>query len=213
MELTHEKIERRVINFGRAVQFWATPRRLAVVACLILVCWLMRYGWRDGLRQLRENRVSDDGITFDASDLPEASEEARPILTHIHFVPRGIAVTATIYDNVAGRALTERLLVGPITLELENYNDLERVGWLDQELPQENETLHVQAGDIALFAGNQLGVYYDENSWSMTPLGKIDNVAPSVVGLMFSRDSDEPIELVMSLMTQEELDNLVVAKI
>ncbi|MDE7247687.1 MAG: hypothetical protein K2N43_07345, partial [Lachnospiraceae bacterium] len=32
------------------------------------------------------------------------------------------------------------------------------------------------AGDIILYQGRTLTIYYDTNSWSLTPIGKIDDV-------------------------------------
>ncbi len=43
-------------------------------------------------------------------------------------------------------------------------------------MPQNNEQMHPDAGDIILYQGKQFVIYYDANSWSLTPLGKISGM-------------------------------------
>ena len=47
---------------------------------------------------------------------------------------------------------------------------------MGQSLPTNNEQINTQAGDIILYQGNQIVIYYDTNSWNFTRLGKINGV-------------------------------------
>ena len=154
--------------------------------------------------------MNTDGIIFDASELPEATTEAvaaRPVLTHIGINVRDIMdVTATIYDNAAGRALVEHLRAeGPLALEVENYNQMERFGQLPWRLPEENETLHTAPGDITLYQGNQLAFYYAANSWSLTPIGQLDNIGVAMVPKILLSERDDVVTLTLRLLEPEEL--------
>lgn len=56
------------------------------------------------------------------------------------------------------------------------YGNFEKVGPLPFELPRNDETITTEPGDIILYQGNQITIYYDENTWNFTRLAKIDNV-------------------------------------
>ncbi len=84
--------------------------------------------------------------------------------------------TATLADNSSVEALKELMGDDPLTLEMHDYANMEKGADLGVTLPQNNEPMHTQAGDIILYQGRTLVIYYDTNSWSLTPIGKIDNV-------------------------------------
>ncbi len=53
---------------------------------------------------------------------------------------------------------------------------MEKVGDLGVTLPRNDENITTSAGDLILYQGNQFVIYYDTNHWSLTRLGKIDNI-------------------------------------
>ena len=59
---------------------------------------------------------------------------------------------------------------------VEYYGNFEKVGPLGQSLPTNNQQITTEAGDIILYQGNQITIYYDRNSWNFTRLGKINGV-------------------------------------
>ena len=59
---------------------------------------------------------------------------------------------------------------------MSDYAGMEKGADLGITLPQNNEQMNTQAGDIILYQGRTFVIYYDTNSWSLTPIGKIDNV-------------------------------------
>ncbi len=56
------------------------------------------------------------------------------------------------------------------------YGSFEKVGALGTELPTNDEQITTEPGDVILYQGNQITVYYDTNSWSFTRLGKVQGV-------------------------------------
>ncbi len=84
--------------------------------------------------------------------------------------------TATLADNSSVDALKELMADGPLTLNMSDYANMEKGADLGVMLPQNNEQMNAQAGDIILYQGRTFVIYYDTNSWSLTPIGKIDNV-------------------------------------
>ncbi len=89
---------------------------------------------------------------------------------------KDMSFTATLEDNSSVEALRELMADGPITLNMSDYANMEKGADLGVTLPQNNEQMNTKAGDIILYQGKTLVIYYDTNSWSLTPIGKIDNV-------------------------------------
>ena len=84
--------------------------------------------------------------------------------------------TATLAENSSVDALKELMADGPLTLNMSDYANMEKGADLGVTLPQNNEQMNTQTGDIILYQGRTFVIYYDTNSWSLTPIGKIDNV-------------------------------------
>lgn len=84
--------------------------------------------------------------------------------------------TATFADNSSVEAF-KKLLAKPLTLTMHDYANMEKSADLGTALPENNRHLDVKAGDIVLYQGKTLVIYYDDNSWNLTPIAKIDNVS------------------------------------
>ena len=84
--------------------------------------------------------------------------------------------TATLEDNKAADTLVEMMQEDPVTVQMSDYGGFEKVGDLGTELPTSNRQTTTQAGDIVLYQGNQIVIFYGSNSWSYTRLGRIDDL-------------------------------------
>ena len=82
-------------------------------------------------------------------------------------------LTATLVDNSSATAFYELLKKGPVTIKMTDYGNFEKVGPLGTKLPRNDTQITTQAGDIILYQGNQITIYYDTNSWNFTRLGKV----------------------------------------
>ncbi|MBM6660377.1 cyclophilin-like fold protein [Marseilla massiliensis] len=87
----------------------------------------------------------------------------------------GHTMTATMHGNGATEALRQRLDDGGLTLRLSDYGDFEKVGALGFTLPRSDRQTTTQPGDIVLYQGNQIVIFYGSNTWGYTRLGHIDN--------------------------------------
>ena len=79
-------------------------------------------------------------------------------------------------DNSATRELKERLKNEDIIIEAHEYGGFEKVGNLGFSLPREDKSITTSAGDIVLYQGNQISLFYNSNSWSYTKLGRIIDI-------------------------------------
>ena len=85
-------------------------------------------------------------------------------------------LTATLADNSSATAFYELLKKGPLSVDMHDYGSFEKVGSLGTSLPRNDTQITTTAGDIILYQGNQITIYYDTNSWNFTRLGKVDEV-------------------------------------
>ena len=84
--------------------------------------------------------------------------------------------TATLEQNQAVNEFVEMMREGPVTIEMSDYAGFEKVGPLGKELTTDNHQTTTTEGDIVLYNGNQIVIFYGSNSWSYTRIGKIDDL-------------------------------------
>ena len=101
------------------------------------------------------------------------------------------AVSVEWVDNASVKALQERL---PITVKMSMYGGFEQVGSLGQSLPRNDKRITTNAGDIMLYSGNQIVIFYGSNTWAYTKLGRITNKTPSQLAEILSQ-SDATITI------------------
>ena len=105
---------------------------------------------------------------------------------------------ATLADNPATQALVEKLQDGPLTLTLNASGGFEIWGPLGFSLPTRNQQITAQPGDIVLYNGSNICLFYGSNAWSYTPLGKIDGLSESELR-SFLKAGESNIRVTLSL--------------
>ena len=107
------------------------------------------------------------------------------------------AVTIAWEDNESVTALVELLREQPMSIQMSMYGGFEQVGSFGTSLPRDDEQTTTQAGDIVLYSGNQMVVFYGSNSWAYTRLGRItDKSAEELKEMLGSGDVTITLELV-----------------
>ena len=76
-------------------------------------------------------------------------------------------------DNESVRALQELCRENPLTVPMSMYGGFEQGGPIGQSLPREDKQTTTRSGDIVLYSGDQIVVFYGSNSWAYTRLGRI----------------------------------------
>ncbi len=105
-------------------------------------------------------------------------------------------VTVEWEDNESVQALSELLREQPLSIQMSMYGGFEQVGPFGTDLPGNDEQTTTQAGDIVLYAGSQMVVFYGSNSWAYTRLGRItDKSAEDLEKLLGSGDVTITLEL------------------
>lgn len=113
---------------------------------------------------------SDDEI----GDNQEYNEEAPNNFMNLKIGER--LFTATLVDNSTTEALRDLLSEGPITIDMDDYGNMEKVGSLGTDLPRNDEPITTEPGDLILYQGNAFVIYYAPNSWDFTRIGKMNDV-------------------------------------
>lgn len=106
----------------------------------------------------------------------EETNEREQIAMKMNVQVGAYAFTATLEDNDAVRELLEMMQAGPVTINMSDYSGFEKVGPLDRSLTTSNSQTTTTAGDIVLYNGNNIVMFYGSNSWSYTRIGKIDDL-------------------------------------
>lgn len=111
------------------------------------------------------------------STISPESKEDTTVDTHTFYLTvEGVTFPATFADNQGAEALADLLTDGPLTLSLEDYGGFEKVGSLGQSLPTSNTHMSTQSGDIVLYQGKQIVLFYGSNAWSYTRLGQVTDL-------------------------------------
>ena len=79
-------------------------------------------------------------------------------------------------SNKATKALLKKLKKGAIKIHAHDYGDFEKVGDLGFSLPASDKYITTSVGDVVLYNGDEISLFYDSNSWEYTKLGKVQNV-------------------------------------
>lgn len=101
-------------------------------------------------------------------------------------------------DNDATRALVQKL---PVTVTLNSSGGFEIWGPLGFSLPASNQQMTAQPGDVVLYNGSNICLFYGSNSWSYTPLGKIEGISESELRT-FLKAGESNVSVTLSLSSE-----------
>ena len=83
----------------------------------------------------------------------------------------GKEMPVTWEDNASVNELKE---ICPLEVNMSMYGGFEQVGSIGQSISRDDKQITTEFGDIVLYSGNQIVVFYGSNSWAYTKLGHID---------------------------------------
>lgn len=122
--------------------------------------------WLQGRRF--DANVSDDSLLSWINETGGATMDKT-----LQLVIEDTEVSVAWEENASVEALAEMVKTEPLTVQLSMYGGFEQVGPLGTSLPRNDVQTTTQAGDIVLYSGNQIVVFYGANSWVYTRLGRI----------------------------------------
>ncbi len=161
-------------------------RYIAVILTLLLPLALVACG-NDARHEESNSTVQNvETLHTDSASEPDTEPEQEPqvggmeereedaVETDQIYIQVGESTLAAVLeDNESVEALKELLADGPMTISASNYGGFEKVCSLGTKLPRNDSQTTTYAGDICLYNGNQIVIFYGSNSWSYTRLGKV----------------------------------------
>ena len=117
----------------------------------------------------------DEELNVTIKSLKAQAGVSSPIPTLV-IACNGKMLYASLDDNGSAKAFAEKLSAGVIEVHMHDYGSFEKVGTLPWSLDRNDATITTAPGDVILYNGNQITIYYDRNNWNLTRLGRIGNV-------------------------------------
>ena len=103
----------------------------------------------------------------------ETTAEVHETMLQMKIGETKVKVHWEINDSVS--ALKELCKDKPLTIQMSMYGGFEQVGPIGTRLPSDDVQTRTSAGDIVLYSGSQIVVFYGSNSWAYTRLGHIED--------------------------------------
>lgn len=122
------------------------------------------------------NRSGKDGLIKNwlSSFCNQSSDNQSTMPEHIKISVGGKTIPIAIEDNNATMELVKVLRKAPVSYEANDYGGFEKVGNLGFSLPASDTQITTGPGDVILYSGNQIVLFYGTNSWSYTRIGKME---------------------------------------
>lgn len=105
----------------------------------------------------------------------ETEPEEPSMQKEFYITAGGQTFAARFENNSSADALRQLLSQEDLTVDMSDYGNFEKVGSLGQSLPTNDQSITTQPGDVILYQGRSITIYYGTNTWSFTRLGKIEN--------------------------------------
>ena len=137
-----------------------------IIAVLVLVLALLTSC--SGTDETQQSQSPDTGMKTESV---EENNEMKPITMTIN----DEKVEVAWEDNESVKALADLASDSPLTIDASMYGGFEQVGSIGTDLPSSDINITTEPGDIMLYTGSNIVVFYGSNSWSYTRLGHIEN--------------------------------------
>lgn len=116
------------------------------------------------------------------------NEGSEPTEQNLSLFVNGTQLTVSWEDNESVQALSDLLIDGDITIEMDGYGGFEQVGGLPQSITRNDIQITTNAGDIVLYSGNSIVLFYGSNTWAYTKLGHIEGLSADELEELLSTD-------------------------
>ena len=139
---------------------------------------------------------SETAVETDTEAEAETETETEEHEMTLQMTIGGTAVNVKWEENESVEALKALCRDGSLTIQMSMYGGFEQVGRIGRSLPRADVQTTTEAGDIVLYSGNQLVIFYGSNAWAYTRLGHVtDKTAQEMAELLGRGDVTVTIEL------------------
>lgn len=174
-----------------------TMKKFCILLCLMAVSFSMAACGNNGMqaqmpagqaetpteerRSLSEVSEESENEIIQSGDMDAAETDTQNGMEEGTIMNMNVQIgdavfSATLEENEAVTAFVEMMRENSVVIQMSDYSGFEKVGPLGTSLPVNNSQTTTHAGDIVLYNGNQIVIFYGSNSWSYTRLGHIDDL-------------------------------------
>ncbi len=100
-------------------------------------------------------------------------EESNHMIESMKIKVNNQVLTVQLEQNDTTQALIEKLKEEDIPVHAREYGNFEKVGSLGFSLPTNDTNIKTKPGDVMLYQGNQITIFYGTNTWDYTKIGEI----------------------------------------
>ena len=163
-----------------------------ILGTLLVACFLTGCGSHTAVPTVEAQETSAPTAEptvqqFESESLAEATpvleaeqaeiiEETKPVMK---LKINDTVVEVLWEDNESVEALFNFVSAEPLTIRMSMYGGFEQVGSIGTSLPRNDVQTTTSAGDIVLYSGSQIVIFYGSNSWAYTRLGRIQGLSAS----------------------------------
>jgi len=123
-----------------------------------------------------ESHENTEPSSMAVTEQSEQSKEEEPMKqTQFYITVAETTFTVNFADEVAADSFRDLLGKGDLTINMSDYGGFEKVGSIGQSLARKDTQISTTTGDVMLYQGNQVVIFYGNNSWSYSRLGKIED--------------------------------------
>ena len=153
---------------------------LIILVITILVIWNNKQNtnsketdtskWHNNTKDLK----NEQSVIEKGNDIKTINEDE---IDMIQIKVNNRLLQVKLENNDTTKSLVERLKNGDISINANEYGGFEKIGNLGFDLPRNDTKITTSAGDIVLYQGNQISLFYNSNSWNYTKIGKVQNIS------------------------------------
>ena len=133
------------------------------------------------------NNTTQPRVSNELDKLPAKGEKPAQMPTLMLSID-GTPVTVLWEDNETVSELLTAAQNGAIEVSASRYGGFEQVGSLPQSFSRNDVRTTTQPGDIVLYSGNQLVIFFGSNSWSYTKLGHIKGMSADELAALLDKE-------------------------
>lgn len=138
------------------------------------------------------NSTNDNGNGANDKDMNDSE------IRYIYVIVGDNKLMVELSQNASTNALIERLKDGDITYTARDYGGFEKVGNIGFSLPTSDSNIQAEAGDVMLYQGNQIVMFYGRNRYSYTRIGRISGYSTDQLRLVLLADNGA-VQITLSL--------------
>ena len=149
---------------------------LILLVTLVCACQAEAPSGAGGQGSVPEESAREEAASGDSTEEVSGEESAPQGETMIYAHIGDNTLTIRPENNSSAEAFVALLQEGDVTIDMHEYGGFEKVGPLGTTLPTNDENITTQPGDVILYQGDQITIYYDTNTWNFTRLGRVQGM-------------------------------------